>query len=287
MQRTFLYIKIQANDVTNLKKLAAPHTKDFFAADPEYIVVFENTGQACKVGIDFLEQARESSPNHDYKVVLLNGDFSQKQPLNSTLQIARTVHEYGSARCLYFTEDILSVVTENDASFDKSSIVNIVETGQNIQTYTLTAFGTSEISVDRDDLFDFSNVEQADQPKSGEAKKFHYSDEALELDPKKEQKPIKIEESVEEEPEEKPKAIPKLPPENPEPAKPKPRKETPTAMERRLEQASRVIENMPAPSFRSLFIVLVVLGVIAVVSVYIAKTPTAPPKNVFTLSKKD
>lgn len=193
MQKTFFYTQIKTNDFDRLKKSCQPFSKDIFSADQEHIVAFEQPSHACRAALKFLNQVTDTQNKHEYKIVLVHGEFTQDRPGELPVRVARSIHQNSNPKNLIFTEEILNQINMSDIVFEQKSPLFVKALQKEIPTYALTRFEDLDLHVDPTDLFDFSHVDSYStidqvtispngepiQPKDP----FESSNTTLELDP--------------------------------------------------------------------------------------------------------
>jgi hypothetical protein len=159
MQRTFFYTQIKPNDFDQLKQSCQPFSKDIFSADQEHIIAFDQPGQACKAALKFLNKVTDLPHKHDYKIVLVNGEFAQDRPQDLSVRVARSIHQNSHPKNLIFTEEVLSQISSSDIVFEQKAPLFVKALQKEIPTFSLTRFEDTELQVDPTDLFDFSQVD--------------------------------------------------------------------------------------------------------------------------------
>jgi hypothetical protein len=159
MLRTFFYTQIKSNDFDSLKQSCQPFTKDIFSADQEHIIAFEQPSHACKAALKFLNKVSAVESRHDYKIVLVHGEFAQDRPQDLCVRVARSIHQNSTPKNLIFTEEVLNQINMSDIVFEEKTPLFIKALQKEIPTFALTRFEDTELHVDPTDLFDFSQVD--------------------------------------------------------------------------------------------------------------------------------
>jgi|JI10StandDraft_1071094.scaffolds.fasta_scaffold163656_3 hypothetical protein len=193
MQRTFFYTQIKSNDFKLLKDSCQPFSKDIFSADQEHIIAFDQPSHACKAALKFLNHVFDQETKHEYKIVLVNGGFSQDRPEDLPVRVARSIHQSTNPKNLIFTEDVLQQINMSDIVFEQKKSLFVKALQKEIPTFSLSRFEDTELHIDPTDLFDFSHVDSystVDQVRvtpDGEPIKprdpFESSNTTIELDP--------------------------------------------------------------------------------------------------------
>lgn len=192
MQRTFFYTQIKSNDFNILKETCQPFSKDIFSADQEHIVAFEQTSTACKAALKFLNHINDQGSANDYKIVLVQGAFTEDRPEELPVRVARSIHQHARAKNLYITEEILNQVHASDIVVEPKAPLFVKALQKEIPTFSLTRFEETELKVDPTDLFDFSQVDSysslnqianTGKPAAKPKDPFESSNTTIELDP--------------------------------------------------------------------------------------------------------
>lgn len=159
MQRTFFYTQIKSNDFKLLKDSCQPFSKDIFSADQEHIIAFDQPSHACKAALKFLNHVFDQETKHEYKIVLVNGGFSQDRPEDLPVRVARSIHQSTNPKNLIFTEDVLQQINMSDIVFEQKKSLFVKALQKEIPTFSLSRFEDTELHIDPTDLFDFSHVD--------------------------------------------------------------------------------------------------------------------------------